>query len=396
MKGGLTMIANKMTLREHNETLVLSTIIHNPEISRAAISQLTGLNKASTSEIVKKFIDEQLINEIGIGNSTASGGRKPIQLQMNYDVGCSLSIDIGYDYIYGLLTNLNGERIHYIANEGNRLTKENTVSEINKIVTAMQPYYEHTKFQLIGITIAIHGIVYNNNIIFTTYSDLHEINLAEIIETKWNTPVYIENEANLSVLGEKGFTTPLKNMVSVSIHNGIGAGILIDGELYHGTKGQGGEIGHMILQPHGRPCPCGNKGCMEQYCSAAVLLKDYRVLTDSPAATYNDMSESYSNGETAVLELVHTAVDYLAFGINNLIMNLDPEVIILNSKLFDYLPTLLDAIKQRITNRFSKDVQIVESSLNHQAILLGGTILNLQHFFNIPDLTLHQKTYIEN
>ena len=96
------------------------------------------------------------------------------------------------------------------------------------------------------------------------------------------------------------------------------------------------------------------------------------------------------------MELVHTAVDYLAFGINNLIMNLDPEVIILNSKLFDYLPTLLDAIKQRITNRFSKDVQIVESSLNHQAILLGGTILNLQHFFNIPDLTLHQKTYIEN
>uniref|UniRef100_UPI0035A004E6 MarR family transcriptional regulator n=1 Tax=Jeotgalibaca porci TaxID=1868793 RepID=UPI0035A004E6 len=95
------MIANKMTLREHNETLVLSTIIHNPEISRAAISQLTGLNKASTSEIVKKFSDEQLINEIGIGNSTTCGGRKPIQLQINYDVGCSLSIDIGYEYIYG-------------------------------------------------------------------------------------------------------------------------------------------------------------------------------------------------------------------------------------------------------------------------------------------------------
>lgn len=384
------MIANKMTLREHNETLVLSTIIHNPEISRAAISQLTGLNKASTSEIVKKFIDENLVHEIGTGNSTAVGGRRPIQLQMNFDVGCSLSIDIGYDYMYGLLTNLNGERIHYIEHEGSPLTKENTVSEINKIIKEMQPHYENTKYQLIGITIAIHGIVHNNEILFTTYSDLHEINLAEIVETEWNTPVYIENEANLSVLGEKGFTMPMKNMVSISIHNGVGAGILIDGELYHGTRGQGGEIGHMILQPHGRSCPCGNKGCMEQYCSAAVLLADYRTLTHSPTATLNDLNESYQSGQPDVIKLVDTATDYLAFGINNLIMNIDPEVIILNSKLFDHLPTLLDGIKARIINRFSKEVQIVESSLNHQAILLGGTIVNLQHFFSIPDLNLQR------
>lgn len=390
------MIANKITLREHNETLVLSTIIHNPEISRAAISQLTGLNKASTSEIVKKFIDENLVHEIGTGRSTAIGGRRPIQLQMNYDVGCSLSIDIGYDYMYGLLTNLNGERIHFVEHEGDPLTKENTVSEINKIVKEMQPYYLNTKFQLIGITIAIHGIVHNNDIVFTTYSDLYEINLSKIIESEWDTPVYIENEANLSVLGEKGFTMPLKNMVSVSIHNGVGAGILIDGELYHGTQGQGGEIGHMILQPHGRPCPCGNKGCMEQYCSAAVILEDYRKLTNSPTATLKDLNESYVNGHPDVLKLVDTATDYLAFGINNLIMNVDPEVIILNSKLFDYLPTLLDTIKDRIVNRFTKEVNIVVSSLNHQAILLGGTIVNLQHFFNIPDLTLHQINYIED
>ena len=78
---------------------------------------------------------------------------------------------------------------------------------------------------------------------------------------------------------------PKKNIISVSIHSGIGAGILIDGELYRGSHGQGGEIGHMILQANGRPCPCGNSGCMEQYCSEFILLKEYGTMTKDDKPT---------------------------------------------------------------------------------------------------------------
>lgn len=384
------MIANKMTLREHNETLVLSTIIHNPEISRAAISQLTGLNKASTSEIVKKFIDEELVHEIGMGNSTSSGGRKPIQLEINKNAGCSLSIDVGYDYIYGMLTNLKGEILRVINHDGVILTKENILDEINRIVKRLEADFLVTKYQLIGITIAIHGIVDNNTIVFTPYSNLHEIALTEMVEEKWKVPVFVENEANLSVLGEKGFTPPKKNMVSVSIHTGVGAGILINGELFRGNRGQGGEIGHMILQPHGRDCPCGNHGCMEQYCSTSALLKDYRHLTNKSTATLQELAEDYGHNNQDVQLLVANAADYLAFGLNNVITNFDPEVIVLNSTLFVQLPFLLKMIQDRIENKFAKEIPLLTSTLDNHATLLGGTIVNLQNFFHIRDLNLHQ------
>lgn len=389
------MIANKFSVREYNETLVLSTIIHNPEISRASISQLTGLNKASTSEIVKKFIEDGLINEIGIGSSTSSGGRKPIQLEMNGEAGRSLGIDIGYDYLHSMLTNLNGDIIEVNRHEGIMVTKENVISEIDAIIEEMSPHFLNTQYQLIGITIAIHGIVNENKIVFTPYADLHEIDIAQLLEEKWDIPVYVENEANLSVLGEKSFTTPKDNMVSVSIHNGIGAGILIDGELYRGNYGRGGEIGHMIIQPHGRSCPCGNKGCMEQYCSAYTILKDYRKLINHPDAAFEQLRDDFEKNHSEVKVLVENAADFLAFGLNNVITNFDPEIVVLNSILFDELPFLLGMIKERIDNRFASEIPLITSTLENHATLLGATIVNLQNFFHIKNLNFYRNISVE-
>src|SRR5699024_1484786 len=108
--------------------------------------------------------------------------------------------------------------------------------------------------------------------------DLDQIDLAFELQQALDMPVYVENEANLTALAETSFSTNKLNLVSVSIHSGIGAGIIINGELYHGRNGHSGEVGHMILYPHGVACPCGNKGCLEQYCSEKAILQQYRLL----------------------------------------------------------------------------------------------------------------------
>lgn len=387
------MITDKFSIREQNETLVLNTIIHHPAISRAAISQMTGLNKASTSEIVKKLLEDSLVLETGAGNSTSSGGRKPILLELNREAGCSLSIDLGYDYISSILTNLNGELIAEFTETGITNRKETVVTKIEEIVKKFEHHYSKRIFQLIGITIGIHGIIHENNIIFTPYSNLDEIDLSNELEKVLQIPVFLENEANLSALGEKAFSTTKQNIVSLSIHSGVGAGILIDGELYHGNRGQGGEIGHMILQPFGKQCPCGNQGCMEQYCSELAILKNYREKIKQPQATLKDLTIGYEQKHSTEIEVIKEAANYLAVGMNNLIVHFDPEVVIFNSTLFEELPLLLPLVQENMVSTFAKNVPLELSHMGKQATLLGGTVVNLQEFFNISNLNFSSLSY---
>lgn len=386
------MIADKFSIREQNEILVLSTIIHHPDISRSSISQMTGLNKASTSDIVKKLLEDKVILETGPGTSSSVGGRKPILLQLNSQAGCSLSIDLGYDYLSSILTNLNGDILVEKKESGVVLNKSNVLSKIKQLVHQYESLYTQQPFQLVGLTIAVHGIVHENKILFTPYSDLEQFDLAGKLEKQLGIPVYLENEANLSVLGETAFSHFQKSMISVSIHSGVGAGIIIEGELYHGSNGQGGEIGHMIIQPKGKKCPCGNKGCMEQYCSQIAILKEYRRQKGDSSLQLTDLAEGFAAGETVEARILEEAALYIAIGMNNLIAHFDPEIIFLNSELFREMPFLLELIRSQIHSKFARNTQLILSEIGEQATLLGGAVINLQNFFRLSRFSFIRKS----
>lgn len=113
------------------------------------------------------------------------------------------------------------------------------------------------------MTIALQGQVLNNKIISTSYNDLAEINLVEMLNQEYNFPVFLQNEANLSALGEYTFSSDIENLASISLHSGIGVGLVKNGKLDVGNKGYAGQLGHTILFPNGRKCTCGNHGCLE-------------------------------------------------------------------------------------------------------------------------------------
>lgn len=382
------MITDRYKIREQNETLVLSTIILHPLISRATISQLTGLNKASTSAIVKKLIEESLIIETGMGDSTTAGGRKPILLELNKNAGCSLSIDLGYDYVSSMLTNLYGEVLEHRKERDIFIRKESVIEKVLEIVDSYQVLFAHTTFQLVGVTLAIHGIVYQDKILFTPYYDLDQLDLASQLQKALPVPVYLENEANLTALAETSFSTTKPNLISMSIHSGIGAGIIINGELYHGKNGQSGEVGHMILYPYGLPCPCGNHGCLEQYCSEKAVVQQYRTLKNNQTLTLQNLAEEYFSDDEETIELAKKAALEISIGIRNIISDYAPEAVYINSPLTRKLPFLIDLIKSHMSSKFSKDIPIFDSELGSKASLLGAAVMNLQNFFHIPNLFL--------
>ena len=323
------MVTDRYSLRENNEQLVLATLIEHPSISRAQISKQIRLNKATVSDIANKLLEKQFIVEMGNGDSTASGGRKPIMLQINKQAGLTLNIDLGYDYVSYLLTYLNGEvvvkeMLPVLVNQ------TNCVELIQQTLLKATNLAEITPYGIVSLSIAVHGIVFDNQIIFTPYYDLDQIDLYDQLSQQITIPIYIENEANLSALAEKTFSTAVSNLVSISIHSGVGAGVVVNNEVYHGRDGRSGEIGHTILYPHGKDCPCGNKGCLEQYSSQKAVLTSLQKLKDDDALSLTDLISFYKAGDSETIQLIEEFAFHISVGINNVIASYGPEKVYLN------------------------------------------------------------------
>ncbi|MDQ0857728.1 ROK family transcriptional regulator [Bacillus sp. V2I10] len=391
-------VADRYYIREMNENLVLEIIIQQGTISRADISKLCGLNKATVSSIVTNLLEKELVKEIGIGES--SGGRKPIMVTFNEKAALSLSIDLGDNYISSILTYLDGTIILQKNIDDITINKRTVMKELKELITYYLEQAPHTTYGVIGICIGIHGIVNDNQITFAPYYNFEGLNLVENLERVFAIPVRLENEANLSALGEKIFSTNASNFVSISVHTGVGAGIIINDELFRGSKGYGGEIGHMIVIPNGRKCPCGNKGCIEQYASEKRLLEVYRKKKGQKQLTFEQLIYNYKNNEQEALDIVNTFIDYISISVNNIFTAFDPDVFILNSRFTSNIDGLIDSIKDKITNKMNSDTILQSSSLREKATLLGGVHVNSTSFLDIKHFTFQNmsgdKHHLEN
>ena len=177
---------------------------------------------------------------------------------------------------------------------------------IVKIITSIEDKLREYKYNLIGVTIAVHGRVCNDKILFTPYYDLDEIDLKyELSKLMPNLDFHLENEANLAAIGE--FTNSietLNNTVVINIHSGVGSGMIVNGKLYTGLNGSAGEIGHMIIVPNGKKCPCGNHGCFEQYCSMPALLDDFNSISDIKALTIKHFADLYKSKNKYAIDTI--------------------------------------------------------------------------------------------
>ncbi|WP_404331643.1 ROK family protein [Mesobacillus maritimus] len=384
------VFVDKYAIREMNETIVLEHIVNEGPLSRAAVANRTHLSKASVSEIVRKLTETNLVHEIGIGDSTTSGGRRPIMLELNKHAGVSLSFDIGYNYIATMLNYLDGEIITEQIIEDIEIDRETLIDKIENVVMDYQQMIPETSYGIVGITIAIHGVVFDNSIVFTPYYDLAKLNICETLSERLGIPIYIENEANLSAIAEQTYSSNYKNLVSISIHSGIGAGIIIDGALYTGERGFSGEIGHKILFPDGKPCPCGNHGCLEQYCSEKAILEFFNDIHQSTETTIAQLKSAYMAKNPAVIELIDKAAKYLAIGINNVTTAFSPGVIYLKSRLTREIPDFLDKINSNLNSFINEDVELHNSSLGDQATLLGASAVSIRNFLRIQSMRVQR------
>ncbi|SFC28603.1 ROK family transcriptional regulator [Clostridium uliginosum] len=369
---------NKYLIRKKNENSVLSMIIKKGLVSRADIAKELDLNKATISAIVQTLLERRLVCEEGIGDS--NGGRKPIMLKFCETAGFSIGIDIRVDYISSVLTCLDGTIISKYNIDVDHITKKNILYYINKTIQYFHSSMPTTHYGIVGLGLGIHGTVEDNNIKFTPYYDLEKFPLANKLIKEINIPVYIENEANLSAIAEKNAGIDENNIICINVHSGVGAGLILNDNLFHGFNGSSGEIGHTIVLNGGKPCPCGNQGCLEQYVSELAILNLYKQKKDLQNLDFNQFKNDILIGEKVAIEILDEFIIYISIAINNLNNTFNPEKIIINSRFTNEIDGTIEKIKNHLHSTINNKVIITSSNLKGNSTAIGASLLSSEQF----------------
>ncbi|HEX3076837.1 MAG TPA: ROK family transcriptional regulator [Lachnospiraceae bacterium] len=371
---------SKELIRDMNMNLVLELIVNSKPISRAAISKILGLTKATISAIVGELINRKYIIEIGSDDTNL--GRKPILLSFNRKAGYAVSVDIGEQMMSALVTDLQGEE-RQLKQISTPIESRMIPSVLIELIHSMTHSLPKSPYGIVGITLGIHGVVSDNEVLFTPYYDLRNIPLVQELENHFNTNVTLENEANLSVIGEKTFEYNYPNIANISVHTGVGLGLIMNDSLYSGRKGYAGEVGHTIIEVNGRQCPCGNHGCLEQYASERALLLDLAERKGLNSLDFATFSKLYSDGDKDAIEMIDTFVLYMSVCVNNILNLYNPDLIIINSRFVVLIPELIQRVESSLNSHMNNYVRIVPSALNESSVLLGGISVAVRTFLGV-------------
>ena len=379
---------NQEYIRDMNRSLVLEAIVNHAPISRADLSKMLHLTKATISNIVQELIDRELVLEVGSGD--APMGRKPILLTFHNRCGYVVSVDFGVKRTAIMTSDPLGRscEVHEYPSQTNQPLMEHLIALLHQTISALPD----SPYGVLSISVGIYGVVCDDTVLFTPYYDLKYSNIRNLLEEEFHVPVIVENEANLSVIGESAFGQNYRNMIFLNIHEGVGMGILVNGQLYKGQNGYAGEFGHTILFPDGRPCPCGNKGCLEQYISESAVLKEFANGHGKSSATIDEFLWACSQEDPSAQKALHDFIHYTAVSLNTILHTFNPDIIILNSSFTNYIPGLLDQITASVQNRLRWYLHVVPSQLQDVSVLLGGVCMCTTRFLGIRELHLHRNS----
>jgi len=380
--------ADQMLVKKINQKLILNEIVANSPISRAKLSETTGLNKSTVSSQVTTLIDKNLIFEIGQGQS--SGGRKPVMLVFNKNAGYSIGIDIGVDYLNCILTDLKGNIVLEDYQQLEGLSSEDIQDVLFVKIKNLLAQMPESPYGLIGIGLCVPGLVTTEQkVIFTPNLEWnYELDLKPLIEQEFKVPVFLENEANAGAYGEKEFGAAknYENLVYVSVHTGIGVGIIIDNELYRGVRGFAGEMGHLTIDMNGLKCSCGNRGCWELYASEKALLKSLSKIQQEKLSNKDIISLANQNNPDILMALQKFGF-YLGIGLTSILNTFNPQAVIIRNNIVEALPMVLNSIKNSVASRtyqqLENSYELLTSTLGKNAPALGASSIAIENFLEM-------------
>jgi predicted NBD/HSP70 family sugar kinase len=383
----------KSALRQANERLVLDAIRRAPGICRADISRITGFSRPSVTFVVNRLLKARLVKEAKVENGVQAG-RPPTGLQVCADSMAAIGVEIARPESSVVLVDLNGE----ILDRNTVRWEPDAASFLHQVCAAIRTVSRSCKpDQILGIGISLPGTIDKvaGRVVAAEALGWFDIDVAGILSAQLDWPLLFENDANLSALAEQwhspSLAETLRYFVYVRLQGGVGTGVVIDGRILHGISSAGAEFGHVMLDPGGRPCNCGNRGCWEQYASDTALIRTYREASGKAVEDALEIVRLARQGDAPALHALRTTARYLALGFVNLVAALNPQAIIVGEPLASAWDLIEDVVladlRQRVPAYYLSSLRLLPSRTDKHSALRGAAALVLAHYFTRFDHT---------
>jgi predicted NBD/HSP70 family sugar kinase len=373
---------------------VLRLIWVERQISRAEIARRAGLSRSTVSEIVTEILPMGLVAEVGEGPSR--GGRRPIVIEFQDDACVILGVEMSATHVAVALTDLRGKVLAWVTKEHPvRTDPPGTRMVIEELCRHCLGSPAANGKPLAGIGVAVPCPVDPSltdplsTVVLPAWEG--RLGLDELRE-KYGVPLLVDNDANLGALAEHwwGLGGDADNLAYIKVATGIGSGHVIGGEIYRGATGVAGEIGHIAIDPQGKRCICGLRGCLVTLVGGRALEERAAELaTDFPKSTLagkkftvHDIETAGLAGDPLALQVIREAAENLGTAVAGLLNLMNPAVVVLGGDLARLGDLVLDPLRERVRNRTLISsvaaAEILASKLGPQSVAVGASTLVLK------------------
>lgn len=374
--------------RAHNASLVLRALYDLGPISRAEISRLTGLTRTSVGELVAELERDGLAEDVGRGPST--GGKAPTMVALVDDSRQLVTLDLGERTFSAALVNLRG----VIRRRATRDLENGDVDAAVALVTDLiDDILAGDHERILGISVGTPGIVDGDGTIrWALNLSLGDLQLGDILRARYGLPTIVANDAWAATIATYLFRRDGRpsNLVAINVGSGIGAGLVLNGDLFEGDRRAAGEIGHIVVEPDGADCHCGRRGCLETVASAPAILRAAAAARVG-ANTLTDLGVLARAGDPAALVVVERAGRALGNAIAHLLGVLDVREIVVHGSVTALGEPWLNAVRDEATSRslgpFARETDLIDGGLGEDLTLLGAAAMLLTREL---DLTVHR------
>ncbi|HRR25459.1 MAG TPA: ROK family transcriptional regulator [Acidobacteriota bacterium] len=360
---------NRTEMLRSNFSTILHHIREHGPTSRSALAHMTGLNKATISRLVDKLIQMQLVHEIGEDRSEGRG-RRAVLLEINPAGGFTVSAEIGVGFIVVVCADLSAQILWRRQEDTRHLESPEAVLERLAQLIRKATQFGFTRFsRFMGLAIGMPGVVdsADGTLLFAPNLGWRGVPVGRLLRVGFQYPVFVDNEANLAALGEYyyGAARGHEQILYISAGIGVGGGLVQEGHLVTGASGFAGEFGHMTIDPKGRRCNCGNRGCWETQASQAALFRRIReeissgapsLLVDLTQGNLDNLTvelaiEAAERGDPVAVEAFRQVGAALGIGIASLINAFNPDLVVFGGSLSAAKSLIFPALKHEVQER---------------------------------------------
>ena len=388
---------NTTDLTEMNRSAIVRILQQKGMCTRAEIAKLMGLTQASITKLVAYLIDMGIVSEVG--SVKGKGNRRSIGLRLNAEKNLVIGVKFSrHVYAIGVF-DISGKLYEQSETEYSLEEKAGKVlSDMKAQIKALLKKYE----KVVAIGLALPGPYLRKEghiAMVTRMPSWHNVNFIEEFKEEFDKPVFIEQDANAGALAEWWFGNhgrPLTSLTYFLVGEGVGSGVVDHDSLLLGNQGIASEVGHISIDYNGPTCECGNRGCLELYCSTMAFLKEaeeklpelFKETYKNRAQACERVFEAARNGNETAKTLVEKIAEYIGYGCVTLINAYDPEIIVIGDSISKgnelLLPTIKRVVKERTLPEIGERVRIEISNLSIDPTLYGAAAIATDRVLRKP------------